>query len=294
MTNFRRIITFLVAAVLTLPVLAQQETTTAAATGTNTQAATTTTIIANVDSEETRAQLHEILNRLPPQVGKTIKLDPTLWTNSSYLANYPALAAFASTHPEVAHSPSYFFEGIWIPSDPTPETANFRIWNQVLESITIMVMVAMFSGIGIWLIKTLIEHRRWNRLSRTQAEVHNKLLDRFGNNEDLLAYINTNAGRRFLESAPLQLEETPRSIGAPVGRVLWSVQIGIVLTAAGLGMKFVGAGITEKEVSQSLSAVGILGIAVGIGFIVAAAASFVLSRRLGLLQLPKPEAAASE
>ena len=294
MTNFRRIITFLIAAVLTVPVLAQQETTTAAATGTNTQAATTTTIVANVDSEETRAQLHEILNRLPPQVGKTIKLDPTLWSNSSYLANYPALNAFATAHPEVAHSPSYFFEGIWIPSDPTPETANFRIWNQVLESITIMIMVAMFSGIGIWLIKTLIEHRRWNRLSRTQAEVHNKLLDRFATNEDLLAYVNTNAGRRFLESAPLQLEESPRSIAAPVGRVLWSIQIGIVLTAAGLGMKFVGLGITEKEVSQSLSGVGILGIAVGIGFIVAAAASFVLSRRLGLLQLPKTEAAASE
>ena len=54
-------------------------------------------------------------------------------------------------------------------------------------------MLAIASGV-IWLIKTLIEHRRWSRLSKIQTDVHNKLLDRFSANEDLLAYIQTPAG----------------------------------------------------------------------------------------------------
>jgi len=285
MTNFRRIIIFLIAAVLALPVVAQ-ETTTAATT--SAAPTTTTTVIANVDSAETRAQLAEILERMPPQVGKTLKLDPTLWTNQNYLAHYPALAAFANAHPEIAHSPSYFLEGVWIPSDPVPETQGFRLWSRLLETLSILGVMLIFAGVGIWLIKTVVDHRRWNRISRTQAEVHNKLLDRFASNEDLLAYVNTPAGRRFLESAPIPLDESPRSIAAPIGRVLWSVQLGIVLTAAGLGMKYVSWNV-DKDVSQPLSAVGVLGIAIGIGFIVAAAASFILSRRLGLLQPPNPE-----
>ena len=40
-----------------------------------------------------------------------------------------------------------------------------------------------------------------------QYQVHNKLLDRFTSNEDLLAYVQTPAGRRFLESAPIPLQD---------------------------------------------------------------------------------------
>ena len=40
-----------------------------------------------------------------------------------------------------------------------------------------------------WLIRTLIEQRRWKQLSRTQSDVHNKILDRFNTTEQLLEYI---------------------------------------------------------------------------------------------------------
>jgi ABC-type Fe3+-siderophore transport system permease subunit len=115
--------------------------------------------------------------------------------------------------------------------------------------------------------------------------VHNKLLDRFAANEDLLKYVNTPAGRHFLESAPIQLD-TPRALFAPISRVLWSVQVGIVLAAAGVGMQLVSWSVTDKDVSQPLSAMGILGITIGAGFIVSAVVSYMLSRRLGLWQPP--------
>jgi hypothetical protein len=288
-TFLRRIIFLVFAA---LPIFAQEATTTTAPSTSPAPAPLPAAAVPLVNSENTRAQLIEVLNSLPPQVGKALKLDPTLWSNQAYLANYPALASFINAHPEVTHSPAYFLEEVWIPNDPRPETANFRMWNQLLETISIFTGFAIFGGILMWLIRTIIDHRRWSRLTRTQAEVHNKLLDRFASNEDLLKYVSTPAGQRFLESAPIQLEG-PRSISSPVGRVLWSVQVGIVLTAAGMGLKVVSFTV-DQDVSQPLAAMGILGIAIGIGFIVAAAASFFLSRRLGLWQAPAMESQVSE
>ena len=68
-------------------------------------------------------------------------------------------------------------------------------------------------------------------------------------------------------------------------RILWSLQAGIVLAVAALGVLFVSGRVIE-EIAQPLFALGVLVLALGSGFIVSAAASFLLSRRLGLLETP--------
>lgn len=277
---------FLILIVFALPVMAQEQTgttTTAAPAAPAAPAATaTTTMIEPVDSSTTRGRLHEVLQRLPPHVGRTLKLDPTLWTNKEYLAHYPELQAFIAGHPEVIHSPAYYLENVYIPVSGPPETASMRVWNNIFEGISIFVMVSLFVSLFAWLIRTLVDHRRWSRMQRIQSEVHNKILDRFASNEDLLAYVKTPAGRRFLESAPIPTEG-PRAISAPIGRVLWSVQIGIVLAAAGAGLQIVSWS-ADKDVSGPLSGVSVLAVAIGIGFVGAAAVSYILSRKLGLWQ----------
>src|SRR5687767_10087857 len=148
----RRLILILLT--LAMPLAAQEAgeipTTTAAAT---TATASETTIVQNVDSAQTREQLREILHRLPPQVGKTLKLDPTLWTNEPYLSHYPTLSEFVKTHPEVTHSPMYYLEGIWIPTDPVPETVSLRMWRDMIEMIMIFFGVLMTVGVFTWLIR---------------------------------------------------------------------------------------------------------------------------------------------
>ena len=131
----------------------------------------------------------------------------------------------------------------------------------------------------------LVDHRRWLRQSKVQTEVHTKLMDRFTSNDDLLAYIQSPAGKRFLESAPISLdaEAPPRNIGAPFGRIFWSVQAGAVLLLTGFGLQFVGQRQQWEEIGQPLSSMGILVVAIGLGFLISAAASYFLSRRLGLL-----------
>ena len=100
-------------------------------------------------------------------------------------------------------------------------------------------------------------------------------------NEDLLAYIQTPAGKRFLESAPIPME-SPRSIGAPFGRILWSAQAGAVLTVLGLGITLVSQ-TTLEEVAPPLAAMGAIVGALGIGFLVSAVLAYALTRRFNLM-----------
>jgi hypothetical protein len=71
---------------------------------------------------------------------------------------------------------------------------------------------------------------------------------------------------------------------APLSRILLSVQIGVVLLTGGIGLLYV-----KRLVPEFLSAplvFGVMAIAIGVGFVLAAGSSYVLSRRLGLLDRP--------
>ena len=271
--------------------LAQEEPAAAQTPATTSSTATSTGTAAEpaapltyANSEETRAAFLQVLGKYPPQVGKVLKLDPALFSNASYLATYPELAEFVARHPEVKSTPAFFLEGIWVPNDPRPMTPSERIWSDTMEGIAIFMTMLLVAGTLAWLIRTLIEHRRWSRLSRTQVEVHGKLMDRLQSNEDLLAYMQTPAGKRFLESAPILLDAapTPRAVSAPISRILWSVQVGLIMVMGGFGLQFVSRSI-DKHAAEPFLAMGTLGVAIGFGFILSGVVSFVMSKRLGLL-----------
>jgi ABC-type multidrug transport system fused ATPase/permease subunit len=274
----KKLITLLFAAAIATSAFAQAPATATSATST---AATTTTVVTDSDSQETREAFHSVLRRYPTEVSRVLKLDPSLMNNQAYLATYPALASFLSQHPEIAHSPAFFLGNVYVGDDGPRENSSERVWRSTMEGISIFAVLLLVTGVLTWLVRTLIEHRRWSRLSKVQAEVHNKLMDRLTANEDLLAYIQTPAGKRFLESAPIALDSAPRAVSAPIGRILWSVQVGLVLAAAGFGLEYVSGSI-EKSVSQPLFAMGVLAISIGIGFVISGVVSYVLSRRLGL------------
>lgn len=234
-------------------------------------------------ANEVRDALREVLQQYSPSLVEVLRHDPTLLTNQNYLATYPRLAAFLQQHPEVAHNPSYFLGGIRLYDwRPDPRGATIELWRNFIEGLTIFCVFLVVTGALIWLVKSLLDYRRWLRLSRVQTEVHSKLLDRLTANEDVMAYIQSPAGRKFLESAPIPVDG-PRAVNAPVGRILWSLQAGVVLAAAGLGLLYVSGRVVE-EVAPALFAMGVLAVAVGAGFVISAGVAFLLSQRLGLLE----------
>jgi hypothetical protein len=247
-------------------------------------------ILSEQDARETRNDFEALLKRLPPAVGRVMRIDPSLMRNEGYLAPYASLAAFLRQHPEVVQNPGYYLEHIeyefWNPREPEDSrSAAVRTFNNMMQALAIIVGFGCAGLAILWIIKTLVDYRRWYRTSKIQTEVHTKLLDRFSSNEDLMAYMQTPSGRRFLESAPIPMDGPARTVGAPLSRILWSLQAGVVLAIAGVGVLFV-SGRTIEEVAQPLFGIGVLVLALGTGFVVSAAASFLLSRRLGLLDAP--------
>ncbi len=237
-----------------------------------------------MDAERTRQELMQVLERHPPSVGRVLKLDPSLMQNESYLATYPQLRDFLVEHPEVPQNAAYYLDRIQYNEWPR-STPQQQMVEGILAGLAGLTAAGIVLGTLIWLIRTALDHRRWNRLSKIQAEVHTKLMDRFSSNDELLTYVQTPSGRRFLESGPSPLQEAGPAMAAPFSRILWSVQAGAVLLVSGVGMLFL-SGRAVPEAREFFYIAGCLATAIGAGFVVSAAASYVLSKRLGLLDSP--------
>ena len=159
------------------------------------------------------------------------------------------------------------------------------MWENLMAGTAVFLVFLAIVSTLVWLVRTLLDYRRWLRLSKIQVDVHTKLFDRLTANEDLLAYIQTPAGRRFLEAAPITMEPADSAFGSPARRVLWAVQAGLVLAAGGIGLLVVSS-TTPPEVGQAISVIGVLALSLGIGFVLSAGVSFLLSKRLGLFERP--------
>lgn len=247
------------------------------------------------NAQQTRNEFSNLLNRYPPTLRAVFREDPTLMTLEPYLKPYPALASYLNAHPEIALNPSYYLGGLAGSNVRVvePEDPNRRIvtmWDNFLRGVLTFAGFALAIGLLTWLIRTLLDYRRWNRLSKVQAEVHAKLLDRFSTSEEIMAYIATPAGSKFLQSAPIALDNgaASRSMGAPLGRIMFSVQTGLVLAAAGIGLMIASSRVGE-DFYLPIEVLGILALALGAGFAISAGVSFKLSQKMGLLDTVQPK-----
>ncbi|HTT65349.1 MAG TPA: hypothetical protein VLX58_19740 [Bryobacteraceae bacterium] len=253
-----------------------------------TSAATATSVVTmeQPDAQRTREEFSRLLDHYPPTLRSVLALDPGLLGNSSYLAPYPALVSFLNAHPEIARNPAFYVgDGSGSHLNQDHATQVVELWRDVLNGLAAFAGFGMGIALLVWLIRTLVDYRRWSRLAKVQTEAHTKLLDRFTANDDLLAYIQSPAGSKFLQSSPIALDAGPRAVAAPLGRILWSVQGGLVLMAGGIGLQVVSGRVAD-DASQPLHVLGVLAIALGLGFVISAIISFVISQRLGLIETP--------
>lgn len=235
---------------------------------------------APVDAHTAREQLQEILRQYPPVVGEVLRRDPGLLSRPDYIAPYPQLVAFIQQHPEVVRNPSFFFGGYEYYERSAPASPELEAIGVLLGGLAGFLIFGAFMAVLAWLTRAVIQHRRWLRQSKTQSEVHVKLMDRMTTNEELLAYVQSPAGRRFLESTPLQEAESPR-LGAPVGPIIWSMMAGIVLAVVGIGFRIAGNSVTN-EAQQAFTVVGVILLALGVGFMIASGMAYLVSSRMGL------------
>jgi hypothetical protein len=138
----------------------------------------------------------------------------------------------------------------------------------------------------IWLLRVLLENRRWGRMLKMQTEMHSRLLDKFTTNDELLAYMNSDAGKRFLESTPMApgIDDGPFR-GNIIGRVLIPAQVGVVLALLGMGFLLLRGRIPGTSPATMMLVLGTLALMLGLGFIIAAGLSWGMAQHFGLLPL---------
>jgi len=254
------------------------ETTTTETSTTGPSEETSTAPAARVGSYEVRNELTGLLQRHPSELASILVLDPSLLSNEAFLASYPDLREFVAKNPQVRHTPRFYL------AEFSAFSNRRSVLGDIMESLTIFATFVLIAFALAWVVRTINEQKRWNKLFRTQSEVHTKILDRFSTSAELLDYIKTPAGTKFLESAPIQVhEDRPmrQMHNPPFTRAMWSIQIGVVLAVGALGMLLV-SGRFDKENAEGFFAMGMIGFSIGVGFIASALVSLFLSRRMGL------------
>jgi hypothetical protein len=136
-----------------------------------------------------------------------------------------------------------------------------------------IVPIAVFTTFG-WIAWVIFSSLRRYKVARVQAEVQMMFLSKFDSPQNMLSYVETESGRKFLSSLA---QET----GTPYGHILSCVRWGILLIIFGGTLCVLRA---ASLVEQDPQVFGIIAIALGVGCEAAAAASYFLYRKLGLVE----------
>jgi hypothetical protein len=251
---------------------------------------------AEKDLAITQDELIKLL-RLSPTLTTVVAHDPSLLANQDYVSrNNPQLARFLASHPEIVRNPEFYLftrldgqggrrdqelqRAVW-PELPQPwheESAAQRLARDMVPVLGF----ACLLGALIWLVRVFLENRRWGRIFKLQSEVHGRLIDKFSSSQELAIYMGTEAGRRFLEAAPIPVGFEPEQrMPNAVARVLTPLQIGIVLVLLGAGFMLLRH--VSPEAAIPMLILGTVAMMPGLGFIISAGVTWVLATRLGLM-----------
>jgi hypothetical protein len=137
-------------------------------------------------------------------------------------------------------------------------------------------MVSFFAICG-WILRSILDHRRSTRTMQAQVDLQRQLIEKMSSSEDLLAYLQSDAGQRLASSVALDR-------GNPLMRVLGAVQAGIILVVVG-GALILMRGLEGlgSDAVHGFVFLGTLAVAVGAGFLLSSAATYALSKRWGLV-----------
>jgi len=168
-----------------------------------------------------------------------------------------------------------------------PDLAQLRRESTNISDITdpfaALLAFACFLLTLIWMVRVFVENRRWGRIFKLQSEVHGRLIDKFSSNQELALYMETEAGKRFLEAAPIPVNFEPgKSVPNAVARVLTPLQIGIVMVLLGVGLIVCRTDL-PPDVAVPVLVFGTVVLMPGLGFIISAGITWILAARLGLI-----------
>lgn len=127
-----------------------------------------------------------------------------------------------------------------------------------------------------WIVWVIATNIRLAKVARTQSQRQAELVQKLGSSQELMNFLQTEAGQRLLD-APTLPEPKPDSFR----RILNAVQAGIVLSALGAALAMLSN--VLPLAGDTFFAFGAITGALGGGLLISALASYGLSRSMGLM-----------
>lgn len=137
-----------------------------------------------------------------------------------------------------------------------------------------VVLFPIFFGLIGFVIWTIFSNIRRYKTTKLQVGLQTKLLEKFGSGQELLAYVQSDAGKGFLES--LTMEQR-----TPYRPILGAAQTSVVLILLALALLFLRGRVSGAE--EGFLVFGTIILSLGVGFGLSAALSYYLSKSFGLL-----------
>lgn len=141
-----------------------------------------------------------------------------------------------------------------------------------LAPMLVLITVALVIGS---IFRAHFVNRRMRENARTYGELQGRLIDKFGDADQVVRYLESDAGKRLLAGA-----ESGR--GGAHQRILDSLQVGIVTMLGGAGL-MAGGNVSEHKIAEVMDTLGLIALLVGAGFVVSAIVAGVLLKSWGLL-----------
>jgi len=147
----------------------------------------------------------------------------------------------------------------------------------------VIILVSFMAGL-YFIVAAGFSGRKAGALIRARADLQTKLLDRLGSGREMVEFCQTEGGKQFMQALSLSPLDGPTSSkGSLPDRILGSVQKGIILTLLGLGFLILAWKYHRIDPAGDICLViGVVGLALGIGFLLSAGTSYRLSRSLGI------------
>jgi hypothetical protein len=142
----------------------------------------------------------------------------------------------------------------------------------------IIIVPSLFLMIG-YIVFVIVDGYRRRQQTRVYTEFHSKLLDRIGSAKEFGEFFSSDAGDRFLSAL------SSSDAAAPHLRILRSLQLGLVLLALGIGFFILLDQRTFSiEAADGLMVMATATTAIGAAMLVSTGMSYLLSKRMGLIE----------
>ena len=136
--------------------------------------------------------------------------------------------------------------------------------------ITTLIFSVVVSVLIVWVIKILFDWRK----SKLKSELQHKLVEKFGNAQDLNTFLETESGSKFLNALTINGQLLKQKILSYITR-------GVILVFLGAALFAVGGLFVGEQRFFFLG--GLVVSALGLGFLVSTAISYIMSKKWGIM-----------